>query len=93
LRLYGGRFDVDRKRNRLREIAELEALDGFWNDSANATKIQKERSLIEDVIKLYTNIKSLADDFEVLSEMSADGDLASAKRGIGTFSKARASDV
>lgn len=87
MRLFGGHFDVDRKKNRLREITELEALDGFWNDSANATKIQKERSLIEDVIKLYTNIKSLADDFEVLSEMSADGDLASAKEALELFPK------
>ncbi len=87
MRLFGGHFDVDRKKNRLREITELEALDGFWNDSANATKIQKERSLIEDVIKLYTNIKSLSDDFEVLSEMSADGDLASAKEALELFPK------
>lgn len=87
MKLYGGRFDVDRKKNRLREISELEALDGFWNDSANATKIQKERSLIEDVIKLYTKVKTLADDFEVLSEMSTDGDLASAKEALELYPK------
>ncbi len=87
MKLFGGRFDVDRKKNRLREIAELEALDGFWNDSANATKIQKERSLIEEVIKLYTKVKTLADDFEVLSEMSADGDLASAKEAMELYPK------
>jgi peptide chain release factor 2 len=87
LKLFGGRFDVDRKTRRLREISELEALDGFWNDSANATKIQKERSLIEEVIKLYSNVKSLSDDFEVLTEMSEDGDLSSAKEALDLFPK------
>lgn len=90
MKLFGGRFDVDRKKNRLREISELEALDGFWNDSANATKIQKERSLIEDVIKLYTKVKTLADDFEVLSEMSAEGDEASAKEALELYPKLQA---
>ncbi len=83
----GGRFDVDRKKNRLKEISELEALDGFWNDSTNATKIQKERSLIEDVIKLYTKVKTLADDFEVLCEMAEEGDEASAKEAMEIFPK------
>ncbi len=84
---YGGRFDVDRKINRLKEISELEALDGFWNDSTNATKIQKERSIIEEVLKLYNNVKILSDDFEVLCEMSEEGDEASAKEAIELFPK------
>ncbi len=86
-KLFGGRFDVDRKTNRLREISELEALDGFWNDSTNATKIQKERSLIEDVIKLYSKVKTLADDFEVLCEMADEGDAASAQEALDIFPK------
>lgn len=88
---YGGRFDVDRKQNRLKEISELEALDGFWNDSVNATKIQKERSLLEDVIKLYSKVKTLADDFEVLCEMAQAGDEASAQEAIELFPKLEAS--
>jgi peptide chain release factor 2 len=87
LKPYGGRFDVDRKINRLKEISELEALDGFWNDSTNATKIQKERSIIEEVLKLYNNVKILSDDFEVLCEMSEEGDEASAKEAIELFPK------
>lgn len=87
MRRFGGRFDVDRKQARLREISELEALDGFWNDSLNATKIQKERSLIEEVIKLYIKVKNLSDDFEVLCEMSDAGDEASAKEALDIFPK------
>lgn len=88
---YGGRFDVDRKQNRLREISELEALDGFWNDSTNATKIQKERSLIEEVLNLYKNVKTLADDFDILCEMSEAGDEASAREALELFPKLQSS--
>ncbi len=87
MKLFGGRFDVDRKNNRLKEISELEALDGFWNDSANATKIQKERSLIEEIIKLYSKVQTLADDFEVLCEMSDSGDASSAREALEIFPK------
>ncbi|MCM2350344.1 MAG: peptide chain release factor 2 [Bacteriovoracaceae bacterium] len=78
-------LDVDRKKNRLREITELEALDGFWNDSQNASKIQKERALLEDVIKLYSKVRNLADDFEVLCEMSDEGDESSAREALELF--------
>lgn len=65
-------------------------MDGFWNDSQNATKIQKERSLLEEVIKLYGQVKALADDFEILCEMSEEGDESSAKEGLELFPKFQA---
>jgi peptide chain release factor 2 len=88
---YGGHFDVERKKNRLKEISELEALEGFWNDSDNASKIQKEKSLLEDVVSLYEEVKALADDFEVLCEMSDEGDEASLKEGVDLFPKLQSS--
>lgn len=88
---YGGHFDVERKKNRLKEISELEALEGFWNDSDNASKIQKEKSLLEDVVSLYEEVKALADDFEVLCEMSDAGDEASLKEAIDLFPKIQTS--
>ncbi len=84
---FGGHFDVERKGRRLREISDLEALDGFWNDTANAAKIQKEKSLLENVVGLYTSVKSQADDFEVLLEMAQDGDEGSATEAIELFPK------
>jgi peptide chain release factor 2 len=84
---FGGHFDVERKSRRLKEISELEALDGFWNDTTNAAKIQKEKSLLESIIGLYTSVKSQADDFEVLLEMAQDGDEGSATEAIELFPK------
>jgi len=85
LKQFGGRFDVDRKRNRLKEISEIEALEGFWNDSHNAAKIQKEKSLLEDIVGIYSNVKALADDFEVLCEMADAGDESSLMEAIELF--------
>ncbi|MES2527745.1 MAG: peptide chain release factor 2 [Bdellovibrionota bacterium] len=82
-----GHFDVERKGRRLREISDLEALDGFWNDTANAAKIQKEKSLLEDIVGLYTGVKGQSDDFEILLEMAYDGDEASANEALELFPK------
>jgi len=84
---YGGRFDVERKKNRIKEISELEALDGFWNDTQNASKIQKEKSILESTVGGYTSVKNLSDDFEVLLEMGEAGDDASVAEALELFPK------
>ena len=84
---YGGRFDVDKKTHRLREINELEALDGFWNDTKNATKIQKEKSIIEDVVKSFAKLKDTIDEFEILCDYAKEGDEASAEEAVALFPK------
>ncbi len=38
---FGGLFEIEAKLARLSEIAHIESMDGFWNDSANASKIQQ----------------------------------------------------
>ncbi len=76
---FGGRFEIDQKNHRLKEIADLEALEGFWEDSDHASKIQKEKSLIQDVTNTYNKLQELWDEFEVLVEFAeSDGDEASA---------------
>ncbi len=45
-------------------------MDGFWDDAVNAAKIQKEKSVLEDVVNNYTHLKSLYDDFDVLVEFA-----------------------
>lgn len=79
---FGGHFEIDKKNDRLRTIAQLESLDGFWNDTENAAKIQKEKAVLEDVVKTYENIQHLHDDFEVLFEFAKEGDADSAQEAI-----------
>lgn len=85
--LFGGRFDVDKKTHRLREIGELEALEGFWNDTQNAAKIQKEKSLIESLVNSFRKVQTTIEEFEILCEYAQAGDEASAREAIALFPK------
>lgn len=87
LKTLGGRFDVDRKKARLVEISEMEAMSGFWDDNENATKIQKEKNVLEDVVGVYTNLKDLYDEYDILCEYAKDGDEESAQGAIDVSTK------
>lgn len=45
-------------------------MDGFWDDSDNAAKIQKERSILDEVVQTYTHLRQLKDDFDVLIDFA-----------------------
>lgn len=67
-------------------------MDGFWDDTANASKIQKEKSVIDEVVKTYTNLRQLYDDFDVLLDFAlTENDESSATEALevhGNFMKA-----
>ncbi len=62
-------------------------MEGFWNDAANAAKIQKEKSVLEDAVRTYQRLKTSLDDFEVLLEMAEMGDEASLQEAMTAFPK------
>lgn len=66
----------------------MEAMEGFWDDSDNAAKVQKEKSLLQDVVNTYVQLKELNDEFDILVEYGLeDGDDSSAEEAIGVFDK------
>ncbi len=65
----------------------MEALEGFWNDSTNAAKIQKEKAVLEDSVKTYTKLKIAIEDFEVMLEMAEMGDESSIQEALVAFPK------
>ncbi len=83
---FGGHFEVDRKKERLAEITQMEAMEGFWDDAVNAAKIQKEKSLLQDVVGTYENLNEFSEEFDVLSEF-AEEDEASATEAIEVYKK------
>ena len=85
--IFGGHFDVDKKNQRLQEIAEMEALPGFWEDADGASKIQKEKSLLNEVVSTYQKVADAFDEYEILVEYAEEGDIDSAKEAIGSFEK------
>jgi len=64
----------------------MEAMEGFWDDSDNAAKVQKEKSLLQDVVTTYSSLKELSDEFDILVEYSSE-DPASGVEAIETFQK------
>lgn len=65
----------------------MEALEGFWQDADNAAKIQKEKSLLQEVCTSYKKVTDLYDEFEILNEYIAEGDTDSLEEAIETFQK------
>lgn len=83
---FGGRFEIERKQNRLEEIKRIEAMDGFWDDANNAAKIQKEKSVLAEVVETYLHLKALYDDFDVLLDFAqTENDEASAEEAIEVY--------
>ena len=61
-------------------------MDGFWDDAVNAAKIQKEKSVIEEVVNTYLHLKQLYDDFDVLWDFAiSENDEASAVEAIDAY--------
>lgn len=73
--IFGGIFEVDRRKERLNTIREeLEAPDS-WKNQEKAQALGKERAQLEEVIKMMETIKSHLTDTEELYELaSAEND-------------------
>ncbi|NPA65433.1 MAG: peptide chain release factor 2 [Epsilonproteobacteria bacterium] len=67
-----GVVEPDKLRQRLKEIEELENSNGFWDDAANAAKVQKEKTQIERKLQKYDNAKNSLDDAIELYEMAKE---------------------
>lgn len=63
----------------------MEALEGFWEDSNNAAKIQKEKSVLSQVVTKYEKVSTMFDDFEALCEFADEGDAESITEALSTF--------
>jgi len=71
----------------LKTISELEALDGFWEDRTAAAKLQKEKSVLNDVTTEFQELKDLYDEFEILREYAEDDDEASGSEALEVATK------
>ncbi len=61
-------------------------MDGFWDDSVNASKIQKEKSVLDEIVKTYLNLKQLYDDFDVLLDFAVtENDESSATEALDVY--------
>ena len=59
---------------------------GFWDDAVNAAKIQKEKSVIEEIVNTYLHLKQLYDDFDVLWDFAiSENDESSAVEALDAY--------
>jgi peptide chain release factor 2 len=64
------------------------AIDGFWSDSDTAAKIQKEKSLLSEIVETYSNLEEIKDEFDILCEYALDdNDEESANESLEVFEK------
>ncbi|MCF8058709.1 MAG: peptide chain release factor 2 [Bacteriovoracaceae bacterium] len=69
-------------------MSQMEAMEGFWDDSDNAAKVQKEKSLLQDVVLTYEALSELNEEFEILNEYAqGDDDQGSAEEAIEIYKK------
>jgi peptide chain release factor 2 len=88
---YGGIFDIDAKRERLRVVlAELENPE-VWNDPARAETLGRERAQIEATVGQSDRLgQVLVDSLDLLDMAEAEGDEAAAAEVERDVAAARA---
>lgn len=87
-RNFGGRFDLEGKEARLREIAELEAREGFWSDMGSASAVQREKASLKRLVGSWDALREALDEFEVLAECAeSDDDGDSAREAVDAFDR------
>lgn len=69
---FGGLFDVDAKRDDIKELEARIAAPGFWDDNDAAQKILKERTSKEKDVELWDRMNSLREDILVLTELGVE---------------------
>lgn len=55
---------------------------GFWDDNTNATKVQKEKNILLEVVNTYDTLEEGFDEFEILVEYAGEGDAESGEGAI-----------
>ncbi len=72
---YGGHFDIDSKKNKIKELEEQTKDTNFWNDRLNAEKVIKElndeKNMVNSVEQLLTKV---TDNLELINLLGMEID-------------------
>jgi peptide chain release factor 2 len=69
---FGGRFDVDTKRESIMEIESIMAVPGFWDDAKKSREIIKKRTTLEKIVQSWDGLVRQADDVRVMIELGEE---------------------
>ncbi len=89
-RCCGGIFDWDKSVRRLAELNQLVEASDFWNDSARAQQLMRERTRLDKGVNGYKRIERELDDAVGLAELAeAEGDNATLDEAQKALEKLR----
>jgi peptide chain release factor 2 len=71
---YGGLFDIDNKRDALLELEAAVSTPDFWDNSENAQKLLRERTVIGKVVENWDRLHRQEEDLRVLIELGAEAE-------------------
>jgi len=69
---FGGIFDIDSIEKRVSELEALMHTPTFWDDTGEAQRISKEKSLLEKKITGFKDAEQALEDLDVLIELSTE---------------------
>lgn len=70
----GGIFDLDRKKEQIRELEEKTFAEGFWNDRKSSEAVIKELNVLKDTVKKFEDLELAFEDIKILVEFYEAGD-------------------
>jgi peptide chain release factor 2 len=69
---FGGLFDIDRKRDDIKELEARIADPDFWSDNETAQRLLKERTVLEKTVEGWDRHSRQLEDIRVLIELGAE---------------------
>ncbi|MCB0394172.1 MAG: peptide chain release factor 2 [Bdellovibrionales bacterium] len=70
--MYGGIFDIDKKKKRLGDLSTLSEDPRVWENPTEAQKISKEKAFLQKGVDQWESLSKGIEDAEVLLEMAEE---------------------
>jgi len=74
LTVFGGLFDIDKKREDIQELEARIAIPDFWDDNDTAQEILRNRTSMEKVVDNWNSLVRQLEDVKVLIELGAEAE-------------------
>ncbi len=74
VRLYGGIFDYDLKKERLEEVLRELEDPSIWNDQSRAQAMAKEKGELENVINVLEGLSTQLEDAQAMLDLAVEAD-------------------
>jgi peptide chain release factor 2 len=72
LKIYGGVFDIDKRRVEIEQLEKKTTAPGFWDDQMEAQRVMREISARKEWVDAFDKVALQADDLQVLIEIAEE---------------------